>query len=103
MSESKKLRGGVLVAKTLAAKKIDVVFTLSGGFINPVLEGLMLHGIRVVNAPHEQIAGHLADGWARVTREPSVCLVGPEGFANAVPAMLEAYGQGSPIIFITSA
>jgi len=101
MSESKKLRGGVLVAKTLAAKKIDVVFTLSGGFINPVLEGLMLHGIRVVNAPHEQIAGHLADGWARVTREPSVCLVGPEGFANAVPAMLEAYGQGSPIIFIT--
>ena len=101
MAGSTKLRGGVLAAKTLAAKKIDVVFTLSGGFINPVLEGLMLYGIRVVNAPHEQIAGHLADGWTRVTREPAVCLVGPEGFANAVPAMLEAYGQRSPVIFIT--
>lgn len=101
MSESSKLRGGVLVAKALAAKNINVVFTLSGGFINPVLEGLMLHGIRVVNAPHEQTAGHLADGWARVTRTPAVCLVGPEGFANAVPAMLEACGQRSPVIFIT--
>lgn len=101
MPESTKLRGGVLVAKTLAAKKVNVVFTLSGGFINPVSEGLMLYGIRVVNAPHEQTAGHLADGWARVTREPAICLVGPEGFANAVPAMLEAYGQRSPVIFIT--
>ena len=101
MSITRKVRGGVLVAKTLADKKIQVVFTISGGFINPVLEGLMLHGIRVVNAPHEQIAGHLADGWARVTREPAVCLVGPEGFANAVPAMLEACGQHSPVIFIT--
>ena len=101
MAGGKKIRGGVLLAKTLAEKKVEMVFTLSGGFINPVIEGLMLYGIRVVNAPHEQIAGHLADGWSRVTREPSVCLVGPEGFANAVPAMLEAYGQRSPVVFIT--
>lgn len=101
MSSPRKVRGGVLVARALADKKINVVFALSGGFINPVLEGLMLHGIRVVNTPHEQIAGHLADGWARVTRRPAVCLVGPEGFANAVPAMLEAYGAHSPVIFIT--
>ena len=101
MADGKKLRGGVLLAKTLAEKNIGVVFTLSGGFINPVLEGLMLYGIRVVNAPHEQAAGHLADGWSRIAREPSVCLAGPEGFANAIPAMLEAYGQRSPVVFIT--
>lgn len=91
----------MLVAQTLAAKNVDVVFTLSGGFINPVIEGCMLQGIKVVNAPHEQVAGHLADGWARATRRPAVCLVGPEGFGNAVPAMLEAYGQRSPVVFIT--
>jgi len=96
-----RIRGGMLVARTLAERKVKIVFTLSGGFINPVLEGLAAYGIRVVNAPHEQIAGHLADGWSRVTREPSVCLVGPEGFANAVPAMLEAWGQRSPVVFIT--
>ena len=47
--------------------------------------------IDVVNCPHEQIAGHLADGHTRITRKPSVCLVGPEGFANAVPSMMEAW------------
>jgi acetolactate synthase-1/2/3 large subunit len=55
----------------------------------------------VINCPHEQVAGHLADGHARITRKPAVCLVGPEGFANAVPAMLEAWGERSPVIFIT--
>ena len=55
----------------------------------------------VINTPHEQIAGHLADGHARITRSPTVCLVGPEGFANAVPAMLEAGGERSPVIFVT--
>ncbi len=101
MIEPERSRGGHLVAQTLAAKNIDIVFTLSGGFINPIIEGLMLQGIRTVNAPHEQVAGHLADGWARDSRKPAVCLVGPEGFGNAVPAMLEAYGQRSPVIFIT--
>ena len=57
--------------------------------------------IDVVNCPHEQIAGHLADGHTRITRKPSVCLVGPEGFANAVPSMMEAWGERTPIIYIT--
>jgi acetolactate synthase-1/2/3 large subunit len=100
-SSGPKLRGGTLVAKTLSEKGVDIVFTLSGGFINPVLEGLQKYGIRVVNAPHEQVAGHMADGTSRLTRRPSVCLVGPEGFANALPAMREAYGARSPVIFIT--
>jgi len=57
--------------------------------------------IPVINSPHEQVAGHLADGFTRITREPAVCLVGPEGFANAVPAMMEAWGERSPVIFVT--
>ena len=57
--------------------------------------------MKVVNCPHEQVAGHLADGHSRITRKPTVCLVGPEGFANAVPAMLEAWGERSPVIFVT--
>jgi len=98
---SMRRRGGHLVAEALSMLGVEIVFTLSGGFINPILEGLTLHNIRIVNTPHEQIAGHLADGLARVTRMPTVCVVGPEGFANAVPAMLEAYGQRSPVVFIT--
>ena len=96
-----KIRGGMLLARALQEKGVDQVFTLSGGFCNPALEGFMECGIPVVNAPHEQVAGHLADGQTRITRKPAVCLVGPEGFANAVPAMMEAWGERSPVIFVT--
>ena len=100
MSE-KKIRGGSLVARALKDKGIENVFTLSGGFCNPALEGFMECQINVINCPHEQIAGHLADGHTRITRQPSVCIVGPEGFANTVPSMMEAWGERSPVIFIT--
>ncbi len=96
-----KLRGGMLLARALQEKGVTRVFTLSGGFCNPALEGFMECGIEVINAPHEQVAGHLADGYTRITRNPAVCLVGPEGFATAVPAMMEAWGERSPVIFVT--
>jgi len=95
------IRGGFILANALKEKGIDQVFTLAGGFCNPALEGMMECEISVINCPHEQVAGHLADGHTRITRKPVVCLVGPEGFANAVPAMLEAWGERSPVIFIT--
>jgi len=97
----KKIRGGALIARALKEKGIEKVFTLSGGFCNPAIEGFIECQIEVTNCPHEQIAGHLADGHTRITRKPSVCLVGPEGFANAVPSMMEAWGERTPIIYIT--
>ncbi len=96
-----KMRGGQLLARALRDKGVTRVFTLSGGFCNPALEGFMQCDIPVINAPHEQVAGHLADGHTRITRNPAVCLVGPEGFAGAVPAMMEAWGERSPVIFVT--
>ncbi len=96
-----KIRGGMLLARAFKEKGVKQVFTLSGGFCNPALEGFMTCGIPVVNAPHEQVAGHLADGYTRITRHPAVCLVGPEGFANAIPSMMEAWGERSPVIFVT--
>ena len=96
-----KIRGGALLARAFAEKGITHVFTLSGGFCNPALEGFADCGMTVINAPHEQIAGHLADGTTRITRKSAICLVGPEGFANAIPAMMEAWGERSPVIFVT--
>ena len=101
MTEAKKIRGGALLARALQEKGIEHVFTLSGGFCNPALEGFMECQMKVINCPHEQVAGHIADGHTRITRKPAVCLVGPEGFANAVPAMMEAWGERSPVIFVT--
>ena len=101
MREKNKIRGGALLARALREKGVEHVFTLSGGFCNPALEGFMEAQMKVINCPHEQVAGHFADGHTRITRKPAVCLVGPEGFANAVPAMMEAWGERSPVIFVT--
>ena len=101
MTEKRRIRGGNLLARALKEKGIEHVFTLAGGFCNPALEGFMECQMRVINCPHEQVAGHLADAHARLTRKPTVCLVGPEGFANAIPAMMEAWGERSPVIFVT--
>ncbi|MBT6349065.1 MAG: thiamine pyrophosphate-binding protein [Proteobacteria bacterium] len=101
MKKNDKIRGGALLAQALHEKGITQVFTLSGGFCNPALEGLAERGITIINCPHEQIAGHLADGHTRITRKPAVCLVGPEGFANAIPAMMEAWGERTPVMFVT--
>jgi len=101
MTQTNRLRGGAILARALQQKGVEQVFTLAGGFCNPALEGFMECQMPVINCPHEQVAGHLADGHTRITRKPTVCLVGPEGFANAVPAMLEAGGERTPVIFVT--
>ena len=101
MTRKPKIRGGNLLARALHEKGVQHVFTLAGGFCNPALEGFRDCNLPVINCPHEQVAGHLADGHTRITRKPAVCLVGPEGFANAVPAMMEAWGERSPVIFVT--
>jgi acetolactate synthase-1/2/3 large subunit len=46
-----KIRGGALVARALKEKGVDQVFTLSGGFCNPALEGFMECGIWVLIRP----------------------------------------------------
>ncbi|MCZ4315546.1 thiamine pyrophosphate-binding protein [Comamonadaceae bacterium G21597-S1] len=102
MSDDTKVRGGHLLARALHDKGVQHVFTLSGGFCNPALEGFQSHGMRVINCPHEQIAGFMADAHTRITRKPAVCLAGPES-ANTAGAMMEAWGERVPVIFITSA
>ncbi|MBK2094650.1 thiamine pyrophosphate-binding protein [Francisella philomiragia] len=96
------IRGGTILASILKEKGVENVFTLAGGFCNAGLEGMMKYNIRTINCPHEQVAGFLADGYCRLTRKPTVCFVGPEGFANTVGAMIEAWGERTPIIYITS-
>ena len=75
MSE-KKIRGGSIIARALKDKGIQHVFTLSGGFCNPALEGFMECQMEVINCPHEQVAGHIADGHTRIlVNQPFVLLV----------------------------
>ena len=94
---------GKAVAEVLKAENVTHVFSLPGGEILPIYDALVAEGIEIITTRHEQAAGNAADGWARVTRTPGVCLVpmGP-GIVNAVPALTQAYQMGSPVVAITS-
>ncbi len=97
-----KLSGGSLVARSLKKENVRYVFSLSGGHINPIYKGLVDEDIKIITTRHEQAAGNAAEGWAKTTRTPGVCLVtaGP-GFSNVVPALISAYYAKSPIVCIT--
>ena len=94
---------GKAVADVLKTEGITHVFSLPGGEILPIYDALVAEGIEIITTRHEQAAGNAADGWARVTRTPGVCLLpmGP-GIVNAVPALAQAHQMGSPVIAITS-
>lgn len=100
----KRLDGGELLARTLAEAGIKEVFALHGGHLESFLQGCVHNNIRLTDTRHEAAAGHAADGYARVTGELGVCTVtaGP-GFANAVPAIVNAYLDGSPTLFLIGA
>ena len=102
MTDNSSISGGSLVAKSLAREDVKYVFSISGGHINPIYRGLVDEGIEIITTRHEQAAGNAAEGWAKTTLTPGVCLVtaGP-GFANVIPALVSAYYSGSPIVAIT--
>ena len=97
-----KITGGHMLARALKAKGIDRVFSLCGGFINPIYMGCLEYGIEVVGTRNELEAGFLASATTRCTRKPSVVIAEPSGFTNYISAIAEAYYAGDPVIFISA-
>lgn len=61
-------------------------------------------GIPVVETLHPQTASFAAEGWAKVTREPSlVILSGPLGLPQALTGLANAYANESPMVVIDDA
>ena len=95
-----KISGGHLLARAFKEKGIAQVFTLCGGFTNPLLIGCLDYGIDVVATRSEMEAGFLAAATARFKREVAICIAEPSGFTNYVSAVAEAYFAGDPVIFV---
>ena len=95
-----KISGGHFLARAIKAKGIDQIFTLCGGFTNPLLIGCLDYEIDVVAARNEMEAGFLAAATARFKREVAVCVAEPSGFTNYISAVAEAHYAGDPVIFI---
>ena len=95
--------GGEILARALYELGVRDVFALHGGHLDSFLQGSHRNGIRLIDVRHEATAGHAAEGYARTTGGIGVCAVtaGP-GFTNALTAMVDAFVDAIPVLFITS-
>ena len=98
------MNGGELVAAVLQAQGVELLYTLVGGHISPILVAARRAGIRVVDTRHEATAVFAADATARLTGRPGVAAVtaGP-GVTNTLTAVKNAQMAQSPVVLIGGA
>ncbi len=101
-----KLSGAEIFIECLKAENVDTIFGYPGGavlFLYDALYKAEARGdIKHILTRHEQGATHAAEGYAKSTDKPGVCIVtsGP-GATNAVTGIADAYMDSVPLIVIT--
>jgi sulfoacetaldehyde acetyltransferase len=88
--------------ETLRAQGVTDVFGIVGSALMDALDLFPAAGIRYIPTVHEQGAGHMADGYARVSGRHGVCMAqnGP-GITNFVTSIAAAYWAHTPVVMIT--
>jgi acetolactate synthase-1/2/3 large subunit len=97
------LTGAQITVRLLERQGIRTVAGIPGGAILPIYDALgQSTAIRHVLARHEQGAGFMAQGMARVSGQPAVCLAssGP-GATNLLTAIADAKLDSIPLVAIT--
>ncbi|MBB5516132.1 acetolactate synthase-1/2/3 large subunit/5-guanidino-2-oxopentanoate decarboxylase [Rubricella aquisinus] len=94
---------GQRLAKALAARGVTTLFGIPGVHNVELYRGIEAAGLSHVLARHEQGAGFMADGYARVTGQPGVALVisGP-GLTNIMTPMAQAWSDSVPMLVISA-
>ncbi len=92
-----------VLVQLLDAYGVDTVFGIPGIHTVELYRGLPATRIRHVTPRHEQGAGFMADGYARVSGRPAACFIitGP-GMTNILTAMGQAYAVSVPMLVISS-
>ena len=96
------LSGAQILIESLAREGADAVFGYPGGVTLPVYDVLYDHSLRHVLVRHEQNAAFAAQGYARATGKPGVCMAtsGP-GATNLTTGLVDALMDSVPVVAIT--
>ncbi|MEO9682685.1 MAG: acetolactate synthase 3 large subunit [Tateyamaria sp.] len=100
---TRQMTGAKMVVQALIDQGVDTVFGYPGGAVLPIYdEVFQQNSIKHILVRHEQGAVHAAEGYARATGKPGVCLVtsGP-GATNAVTGLTDALMDSIPLIVLT--
>lgn len=94
--------GTELLVKALKDEGVEVLFGYPGGAVLHIFDEFYRDATNHMLVRHEQGAVHAADGYARVTGQPGVCIVtsGP-GATNTVTGIATAMLDSVPMVVIT--
>jgi len=94
--------GAKLLVTLLESRGVTMIAGMPGGSNLPLYDALRSSTIRHISVRHEQGAGFIAEGIARVSDLPGVCLAtsGP-GATNLLTALADAKKDSIPLIAIT--
>lgn len=94
--------GARIIAQSLLRHGVTTVAGIPGGANLPLFDAIAETPVRIVLARHEQGAGFIAQGLARVTGRPQVCLAtsGP-GVMNLLTAIADAKADSVPLVCVT--
>ncbi len=95
------ITGAQLVAQALIDRKIEHIFSLSGGHITPIYQYLEGSKVKIFDTRHEQSAVFMAEAFGKLTRTAGVAMVtaGP-GFTNALTGVASAHCSNTPLVLI---
>ncbi len=97
------LNGSQIFVQCLKEEGVEFVFGYPGGAVLHIYDAIFQQEeVKHILVRHEQAATHAADGYARSTGKPGVCLVtsGP-GATNAVTGIATAYMDSIPLVVFT--
>lgn len=97
------LSGGEMLIRALADEGVEYIFGYPGGAVLHIYDAVFQQDkVKHILVRHEQAAGHMADGYSRVTGKTGVVLVtsGP-GATNTVTAIATAYMDSIPMVIIS--
>src|SRR5207302_10339887 len=97
------MTGGEALAQQLVREGVRHVFGVPGVQLDYAVDGLaeVQDQISYINTRHEQAASYMADGYARTTGQPGVCMVVPgPGLLNALAGVSTAYACSSRVLCI---
>ena len=95
-----KTTGPKFVADTLKAYGVNHVFFVPQMLLD-TLTGMEGMGIRRVLTHGEKAAAYMADGYARASGKPGVCMAQHVGASNLAAGLRDAYLACSPVIALT--
>lgn len=97
-----RLNGARILIESLKREGVDTIFGYPGGAVLSIYDALLDSDLRHILTRHEQGAAHAADGYARVTGKPGVCIAtsGP-GATNLVTGIATAHMDSIPMVAFT--